>query len=190
MPVQGIKIDVRFSRLANGDLEIDGVLHNLRSRPIHVYNGLWRISSAGTVAADSSAAYSFVNGHRLLLVWGAAPLPSSKTTLFRNVPYVTTVLSAGALPIHFKIPAPLKEYSPYFAEPDGSVFERVEVKEVELVVQILENKEGIQLEETELGGGFRKLQPMAMVESAEKVSTGSHPLIAEVLKRTDSFDRP
>jgi hypothetical protein len=136
---------------------------------------------------DPEGVYRFVRNSELRLLWGLAPLPETRTTTYRNIPFATILRPHTSVEWEYHAKAPVKEYSPYFAGSDAT-YESLAVNRVVVVVDFVEAQTGLTTTPTALGAAVKVSTPHA-VDAHKSVVCKSGPVGLQTLRRTDEFSR-
>ncbi|MGV8041804.1 MAG: hypothetical protein AB2L07_17660 [Thermoanaerobaculaceae bacterium] len=182
-------LTARFEVRAMRDLTVHAELRNRASHDLFVCDRLWTLEGGSRPVPDPERVYRFVHGHALRLQLGPCPLPRRYVALFRNLPHVTRVRPGEVLRIELELTGPVREYSFYFPRLTTSGERRVAVKEVELVVQVVPDRPGLDAGDSWLGPPALELRSPEAPRWLEVVSTRSQRVELDVLERTDEIER-
>lgn len=188
-PGSGVALEVSFATSAHKDVTARIRVTNGSPVPIYVLGGLWNLDRTSKPIPDPQKIYRFVIDGRLRLLLGVAPLPRSKTTLYRNVPHLIPLEPKKSVELLIAPPAPLKEYNVYFEEQPDSRYEAVRIDAVELLVDYLVADATVQTRASVFVPGALELVTLESLRSVRTLRSPVSPIRLEILQRKDAFER-
>jgi hypothetical protein len=180
------KLACSFS-LGSDQLDVKVKIRNDGDADLFVLNRLWD-TNHGRDVDDPEKVYRFVRNSDLRLLWGIAPLPRLKSTMFRNIPFATILRPHSSLDWDYSVKVPVSEYNVYFEAPKGGASVPSAVERVVVIVEFVEAQSGLTTTPTELGSAVKVSTPHA-TGSRKAVICTSGPIQLEALLRTDRFSR-
>jgi hypothetical protein len=182
------KLDCSFDVASGQYLRVKVKLINQGAVDLFVLNHLWKLNSQSSDVDDPEHVYRFVRNSELRLLWGIAPLPRLKSTLYRNTPYATAVRPRSSLEWDYSTKIPVSEYNVYFAGSHGGPFQASMVERVVVIVEVIEAKSGVLTKPSGLGSSVEVTDSDA-VESRKSIVCASGAIELATLRRTDQFSR-
>lgn len=182
-------VEARASAAPDGGLQIFVRYRNTGKQPVYAFDRLWTLSPASEIVVDPALAYRFVSDDTLQVLLGLAPLPSRKTTLYRNVPYATRIEPGQIVERRLEWKAPVAEYSVYFPEGDRPHFEKVRVKKLVVLVDSVVEPPDLQTIAAPFDPKAFKLNRAGIHSLALRAASPEVPISFTIQKRTDEFDR-
>jgi hypothetical protein len=170
------------------ELKVRLHIANRGEADVLIFNRLW-IKSDGKPAPDPEKIYRFVRDSKLRLLLGMAPLPRSKTPLYRNIPFVTRLQPGRTLEEEIRISAPVKEYNVYFPVLDGNPYVPDKVARAEVFAEYLIDSPAIKTQPSSFDPTALKIVSPGSWDAAQLAASGPVPLDLQVLRRTDEFER-
>lgn len=182
------KLECSFELTPAHDLKVKVKVWNRGAADLFVLNHLWKMSSDGHDVDDPEQVYRFVRDAELRLLWGIAPLPRLKSTMYRNVPFATAVKPQSSLAWEYSAKVPIAEYNVYFSDSHGAAHQSSRVKRVVVIVDVVAAKAGVTTTPSGLGSSIKVSTPEA-VGAHQSIVCASGVIELETLRRTDSFSR-
>jgi hypothetical protein len=186
----GVSLGWTYELLPDRGLVVRAQIKNAGADAVYLLDRLWRLDRSSKRVLDPEAIYRFERGGSLRLLLGAAPLPSRKNVLYRNVPLVTLVEPGATWEREITLALPVKEHSCYFPEESPERAQLVRVDQVILIVQTLVVDADMKAQPSTVDPTAMEIQGVIAALTRAKLLISSAPAAGiEVLRRTDEFDR-
>jgi len=182
------KLDCSFELVSGQYLKVKVKLSNQGAVDLFVLNHLWKLNPQSRDVDDPQQVYRFVRDAELRLLWGIAPLPRLKSTLYRNTPLAAVVRRKSSIEWGYETKLPVTEYNVYFAGSHGATYQPSTVKRVVVVVDVVEAQAGVTTKPSRLGSSVEVSDPEA-IDSRKSVVCASGAIELVALRRTDQFSR-
>ena len=181
-----VQLEPHCLALADGGIEMTCRVSNGADRELYLFDALWKAGRK----SDPEKAYRFVAQDRLVVLVGIPPLPYNLHVFYKLVPDVHVVPPGESVVCDYSIAGPIKEYNPYQPEEDELAYEIAEVEAVDLMVDCLWQREGLEITESPTMPGALLIQPQRALKLVERLTVSCTIQRTNVLKRTDEFERP
>lgn len=170
-----------------GSLSVEYSVKNNSGAPIYVFNVLLDTDAIETVSPHKF--YSCLRDDGTVVLAKAIPkLPAIATVEVRDIPYTTKIEPGKEFVERVEISLPLEEYNPYFQKDHESKTEEREAERIFLVVQYIQQKEGLEVTETKIANAFRVYHP-DLFGNVETLNSDTRPISFKVNRRVDTFER-
>lgn len=184
-----VSLEATFTVRAMKSLDVRARLENRGQWPILVLDRLWTLEGAKTPVRDPERCYRFVRGGLLRLLVGVCPLPRLKMATLKNLPHATRIAEGKGLDLAFTFEGPIGEYSFYFPAVSTSTTEKVHVGSVELLVQWIAERPGVETRPAMEEPAALDIATAGALDRPETARALSGKVELDVLRRTDEFDR-
>ncbi len=180
------KLTASFS-LREGILDVEYSVRNMTGSPIYLFNVLLDTDEIETLSPNKF--YSCLRDDGTAVLAKAIPkLPAIASVEVRDIPYTTRVDAGKEYVQKVEVPLPLEEYSPYFQKDHESRTEERAAERIFLIVQLIQQKEGLEVSETKIPNAFKVYHPN-LFGNVETLNSDVRPIAIKVNRRMDTFER-